>query len=259
MEIKNIKKFKTKIKIIFDNDSFLEINPNTYINYRFYEGKIISKKEIKEIKEFDKEEKLYDFALKKLYLKNYTSGELKNILLKKNSSLNECNKVISRLIKNNYLNDQIYVDDVLQYANYRHIGYNKIIHKLYDKKVSEEIIKTVPYDYKRETKEAKEYIKINKHKYSNKNDKEKKKSLYSALLRNGFSHDISIELVNKISNSNEKHEKNVLKLEYLKAKSRYSKKYSGDTLNKKITSFLIAKGFSISDIENLEGVKNEMD
>ena len=45
--IKKIKKLKSKIKIIFDDETLVEILPNTFTEFRLYEGKILTTKEIK--------------------------------------------------------------------------------------------------------------------------------------------------------------------------------------------------------------------
>ena len=117
----------------------------------------------------------------------------------------------------------------------------------------------IKYNLKREEKEAKLQIEILEKRYKNKNDFGRKKAIFSTLVRYGFDESLSLELVNKLSNSNHMHEINVLKLDYDKCFLKYSKKYVGFELNQKITACLLSKGYRINDINYVKETKNEMD
>lgn len=251
--IKKIKKLKSKIKIIFDDETLVEILPNTFTEFRLYEGKILTTKEIRDLKEFNKCENLYDFMVKKFLIKSYTFGKVKELIKKKSDDEEIIEKVLARLIKNGFIDDQVYIDEILEHADYKHFGYKKIIQKLWNLKITPALINKVKYDETREKKEAANFIKIVEPKFSNLNNSQKKKKIYEALLRNGFESDISLELVNKIANSNYNHEINVLKLDYAKAYAKYSKTYNGALLRNKIECRLLRKGYKITDIRLVEG------
>ena len=251
--IKKIKKLKSKIKIIFADETVVEILPNTFTEFRLYEGKTLTTKEIKDLNKFNNYENLYDFMVKKFLIKSYTFGKAKELIKKKNVDEEIIEKVLSRLIKNGFIDDQAYVDEILERADYKHFGYKKIIQKLWDLKISPTLINKVKYDEIRERREASNFIKMVEPKFSNLNNTQKKKKIYEALLRNGFESDVSLELVNKIANSNYNHEINVLKLDYAKAYAKYSKTYNGAVLRNKIECRLLRKGYKITDIRFVEG------
>ncbi len=126
---------------------------------------------------------------------------------------------------------------------------------LNDKKVSKKEIGNVEYNSIREEKEAKIQIETLEKRYKIKNEFSRKKAIFSALVRYGFEESLSLELVNKISNSNHMHEINVLKLDYEKCFLKYSRKYKGKELNQKIITSLLSKGYRINDINYVKELK----
>ena len=251
MKIIKIKKLKTKVVVILDTEK-IEILPTTYASFNLYINKIIDDVFIKELKTKSLEEDLFIFATQKLALKEFTSGKIKELLKKKSKNEKIIKNVIERLKRNGLINDVDQVDEVLERADYKHYGYKKIIEIMYNLKISPQEINKVKYDEKREKIQAELLLKEIENKFENKNEFQKKKSCAETLLRKGFSYDIVIELVNKIANSNNIHEINVLKLDYVKAYAKFSKRLSDEDLNEKIRDYLLAKGYKYSDIKYVE-------
>ena len=184
-----------------------------------------------------------------------TEGKVREYLKKKSASDSQIKNILKRLKDVNLLKEDDILNTYLEHADYKHIGYNKLIQKLYDAKVSNEIITKVKYDENREKNQCGLYIKQIEKKFENKNNFKRKEAIYQSAVRNGFSPEIVIELVNKIANSNNNHEINVLKLDYLKVFGKYSKKLKGKELENKITSSLLQRGYKIEDIKYVEDLK----
>lgn len=250
--IVKIKKNKKKAVITFEDDTKLEVFPTVLVDFKLYETKIVSLEQIENIKTSSKEEELFDFALRKFKLQNFTTKKIRVLLNEKTNEKALVDKVINRLKTSGILNEEALLKECLEYADYKHYGYIRIIKKLNDLEMSDELINKVKISEIREKKHAEAFIDSLKKKYLNKNNFKRKETIYNCLLRQGFSRELSLELVSKIANSNNIHELNVLKLDYLKAYDRLSKKYNGLELSKRIENNLLNKGYKINDIKLVE-------
>ena len=74
--------------------------------------------------------------------------------------------------------------------------------------------------------------------------------MYQALIRYGFDEQIASNLSSKIHNL-AINELNMLKLDYLKLFSSYSRKVNEKDLKQKIVNKLISKGYSYNDIKKV--------
>ena len=247
MKITKIKKSKKKVTIVFGEEK-LEILPATYASFNLYINKDISDDELSSIKKENEIEKYFVLATQKLLRGSYSPNKIEEFLKKKGAKKEEIKKVLDKLRKYDFINEKKLVAEIISFCDSKHYGYYKIIKMLNDKKVSKKEIENVEYNSIREEKEAKIQIETLEKRYKNKNEFSRKKAIFSALVRYGFEESLSLELVNKISNSNHMHEINVLKLDYEKCFLKYSKKYVGYELNQKITSSLLSKGYRINDI-----------
>ena len=247
MEILKIKKTKTKVTLIFENEK-LEIYPSTYASYHLYINKIIEEDELSKIKEDNKIEEYFIYATKRLMATSYSPNKIEEFLFKKGANKDQIKKVIEKLRKYNFINEKKMIEEIISFCDSKHYGYNRIVKMLNDKKISKAEIEKLEYNSTREEKEGEIQVKLLQNRYKNKNDFGRKKAVYSAMIRYGFEEAISLELVNKFSNSNHNHEINVLKLDYQKCFSKYSRKYTGFELSQKVTNSLLSKGYRINDI-----------
>ena len=247
MKIIKIKKTKSKITVIIDDEK-LDLYPSTFASYNLYINKIIEESDLIKIKEDNEIEGYFIYATKRLILTAYSPVKVEEFLLKKGAKKNQIKKVLEKLRKYDFINESKMVEEIISFCDSKHYGFYRIIKMLNDKKVSQKEIDKVKCNLKREEKEGILQIKLLENRYKNKNDFGRKKAMYSAMVRYGFDEQISLELVNKFSNSNHNHEINMLKLEYDKSFSKYSRKYVGYELNQKITEHLLNKGYRINDI-----------
>lgn len=259
MKITKIIKLKEKYKIILENKAIFYVLPGVFEEFNLYINKDISESEISKIKEKNGKSKYLTLATKKLNLSSCSPKKIKDFLYQKGASKDEINYVLTRLRNLNFLNEESIVEEVLSYCNTKHYGYNKIIKLLNDKCLSKESIKKIEYDLIREEREAILLTNYLKNKLKNKNNFQLKKAILNSLINHGFSLAISSDISNKVFNSNET-ELNMLKLDYSKAKRKFSKINDISGQNKKIIQYLISKGYKIETIRSLKEIKlYEMD
>ena len=250
--IKRIKIGEKKVVLIFDNGDKLEISPNTYTEYHFFEGKPLSNKEINEIKSRNDLDKYISYATKLLGQRSYTKHKIKEKLIKKGANEEQVEQVIEILVKYQLIDDKEIIKEFLEYADYRHYGFNRIKEELFKKGISSIYIDKIKYDETRENKHASILIKEYEKKYSKYNYAKLKEHCYQGLLRMGYSFEVASEALNKLSPIDEKKELELLKVDYKKAKEKYSKNCSGYELKEKITNSLIQKGYRYSDLNKIK-------
>lgn len=250
-EIKKVKIGQKKVVIIFNDDDKLEISPNTYTEYNLFPKKQLSKSQIKEIKAGNEIEQYNSYALKLLSAKAYSENALRDKLVKKGANEDQIEAVIKLLIKYQLLDDSNVIKEYLEYADYKHYGYNRIKEDLIKKGIPLYKIEKIKYDDARESRLAVELIPLLEKKYSKYNYFQLKKHCYDNLLRYGYSHDIIENTLIKLKPLNEKHEKELLKIDYQKALKKYSQQYKGYELNEKVKNNLIQKGYRYIDIKEI--------
>ena len=251
-KILRVKKGEKKVVIVFDNGDKLEITPNVYTDFILFPGKALSKKDIDEIKNRNEIDKYLAYATKLLGQRPYTKYKLKEKLLKKGANDEQIDQVIEILIKYQLLDDKAIIKDFLEYADYRHFGYNRIKEELYKKGISSIYIDKIKYNEERDLKHAAILTKEYEKKYSKYNYAKMKEHIYQTLLRMGYSYDVASSSLDKVTPINEKKELELLKVDYKKTKEKYSSKYSGYELKEKITNSLLSKGYRYKDIQTLK-------
>ena len=198
-------------------------------------------------KPIDEVDKLFNLAVKRLIVRDYSPAKLKEYLLKKNKNKTVVDQVIKKLEKYQLLNEDELIERIIEYCDSKHYGYNRIILMLKDRQISLNKINNVKLDHQRETKEAIEQAKRLVKRYKKKNTVNLRQSVYSSLIRYGFSEDLASLESSKVSNS-PSNELNMLKLDYSKLISRYSLKLKGKELENKLVKSLLSKGYRINDI-----------
>ena len=201
-------------------------------------------------KPIDEVDKLFNLAVKRLIVRDYSPAKLKEYLLKKNKNKTVVNQVIKKLQKYQLLNEDELIERIIEYCDSKHYGYNRIILMLKDRQISLNKINNVKLDHQRETKEAVEQAKRLVKRYKKKNTVNLRQSVYSSLIRYGFSEDLASLESSKVSNS-PSNELNMLKLDYSKLISRYSLKLKGKELENKLIKSLLSKGYRINDIKKV--------
>lgn len=201
-------------------------------------------------KEIDEVQELFTLGVKRLIVRDYSPSKLREYLLKKNKNKKVVDEVIKKLQKYQLLNEDELIERVIEYCDSKHYGYNRIILMLKTRGISLNKINNVKLDHQRETKEALEQAKRLVKRYKSKNTVNLKRCVYSALIRYGFDENIASLESSKVYNSPSS-ELNMLKLEYSKLVSSYSRKLKEKELTNKVIKTLLSKGYRSSDIEKI--------
>lgn len=251
-KIKRVKIGQKKVVIIFDDEDKLEINPDVYTEYNFFPGKILSKKDITEIKKRNDLEQYISYATNLVSTRNYSKAKIKEKLVKKGANETQIEEVINLLIKYQLLDEKALIKEILEYSDYRHFGFNRIKEEIYKKGISSFYVDKLVYDESRDLKHARQLIKPYEKKYSKYNYAMMKKHIYEALLRQGFTYEVANLALEEVSPIDLKKEKQLLKADYEKAKNKYKDKCGPYELIDKINQYLIQKGYRYSDIKQLK-------
>ena len=202
------------------------------------------------INKLDEVDKLLNIAIKRLIVRDCSPAKLKEYLLKKTKNKKAVYEVIKKLQRYQLLNEDELIERIIEYCDSKHYGYNRIISMLKTREISLDKINKVKVNHERETKEAIEQSKRLVKRYKGKNTVNLKRSVYSTLIRYGFDENIASLESSKVFNSPSS-ELNMLKLEYSKLISRYSRNLKGNKLKDKIIKTLLIRGYKINDINKV--------
>ncbi len=192
----------------------------------------------------------YDNALTYIEYKMRTEKEIKENLEKKNYSTEVINETIDRLKKENYLNEDKYIEAfVNDKINLSKDGPYKIKRSLYDLDLNIDKINNYIdnideniWDQKLE-KIIEKRINLMK----NKPLSTIKSKLKIDLFNLGYDNSKIDYYLNKI----EKDDSSIIEKEYDKIYNKYSKKYSGVPLKLKIHNYLYQKGYNTEEINRI--------
>ena len=202
------------------------------------------------INKLDEVDKLFNIAIKRLIVRDCSPAKLKEYLLRNTKNKKAVDEVIKKLQRYQLLNEDELIERIIEYCDSKHYGYNHIISMLKDRGISLNKINNVKLDHQRETKEAIEQTKRLVKRYKSKNTVNLKRTVYSALIRYGFDENIASLESSKVFNSPSS-ELNMLKLEYSKLISRYSRNLKGNKLKDKVIKTLLVRGYKINDINKV--------
>ena len=248
MIIKKIKKLKSKVVIIFNESSKVEIDNSVYPNFYLYEGKDVSKKELTELRNSGDTAKLLNYALKLRSKALYSEFKMREKLYDKGASKKEVDHVIAYLKKYDLIDDKAFASDLLEYYNSMNYGENKIKTKLLEKGIFQEQVDKLKFPISIEKKKANNIFPKLEKKYEKYNLAQKKMHIYNAYLQLGFSNEIALEMLDKVKDNGKKDELDKLKVDYQKVKTRLSRKYQKKELKQKIITALLTKGYRLNDI-----------
>ena len=246
MKIEKYKKLSNgRYKITFDNNLDTVLYEEVILKYELLLKKEIDNDTLIKIDSYNQEWDVYYVGLKSLKTRFKSTYELKMFLLKKEYPSILIDKAIDKLTQQGYLDDRSYargfIHNKMVTSSY---GPLRVEKELLDKKIDFKIIKEELLIYSEEEQISKIKKIIEKGIKSNRNrggNVLKNKIIND--LRN-FGYDIS--LINKvIVNYSFTNNKDISKKEYDKLYKKYSRKYSGDELKRKIREKMYLKGLDI--------------
>ena len=201
MKIEKYKKLKDdKYRLTLDNGTIIDVYEEVIIKNNLLYKKEIDLNLLKEIENNNTYQESYNMALKYITVRLRSINEIEVYLKKKNINDKIINYTIDRLIKNNFLNDEIFTKAFIRdKLNFTTMGKYKLINELKILKVDENIISNYIEEidndiwYERIDKLINKYLKSNK-KY---NGNILKNKLYIYLVNLGYDKSL---VINALSN-----------------------------------------------------------
>ena len=197
--IKYQKEKKNNYNIYLDNGEVVTLNENVITENELLLKKEIDKELYSKLITDNKIYELYEISIKYINVRLRSIKEIKDYLLKKEKDINIVNKVCDKLIKNKYLDDEIftgaYIKDKLNFTTMGDYKLRKELERLgIDNNIIEENISNIDNNLleRRIKKIIDKDIRTNK-KYSGINLKNK---IYNHLLSQGYSSSIVINIIN---------------------------------------------------------------
>ena len=231
-------------QVFFDNEMDVDLHEEIILKYNLLIKKETTEKELDKMIEENKIYIAYNLSLKYLSHKMRSTKEIKEHLYKKAFDKDTVDKVIDILLKEKYLDDNMYskafINDKMLLST---DGPNKIRNKLIELGVDKEIINnnldifTIAVQKEKIKKIIDKQVSINK----NKSAFALKNKLSNYLYNLGYDKSLILDYLNSISI---KDDKELYKKEYDKIYKKLSKKYSGEELEFKIRQKLYSLGFS---------------
>lgn len=245
--IVSIEKKKTKY-VVTTNDGEYDFDEDTIIRFYVFKDKVFSKDEFSNILESVNVNKAMNKAINYLSFKSRTINEMDKYLYEfENRSL-----VIDKLIELGYLNDESYSKSYLDYCIRNKKGPLFFENKLLEKGIDKELISKYKAMYTDDNQINS--IKMITDSFVLKNNTKPvnkiKTSLINKLIRDGFEKEFIYNFIsryefidNSLDSLKRDYEKKLLQL-----KNRYDDEYE---IKKRLTAYLINKGYDYSNIKNL--------
>ena len=247
MKITKIKILKNKVSIFFNKER-LDLDKEIYPNFYLYEGKEVTSKEYKEIKEYNNVSKYLSYCLRIRSKATYSEFTFREKLYNKGASKKEVDQVVKALKSYDLIDDKAFALDLMEYYNSLNYGKEKIKQKLLDKGIFPNIVDKLSFPISNEKRKANNLLPKLEKKYDKYNYSLKKKHIYDFYLSYGFSGDIATEMINKINPPKAKEENDKLEKDFIKVETRLKNKYQKKELKQKIISSLLTKGYKLKDI-----------
>ena len=228
------------------------VSKERFVEEGLRKGNLVTKETIQELMKNEQFTKAYQKCIRKLATKDRSTKEMYDFLIEQ-STLNiaQVNQLIDHLEEKGYLNDE---ELALSMVNsYRSLlqGRHKVIRNLRKKGISQKLIEQVMNEDVLEDEVEHAIAWANKVKPSlkDKSLREVKQSLNQRMVTQGYDFDVIELVMNSLSFADEEQvELENLRKAAIKARKRYSNKYSGTALRNAIFTYLDHKGYALDDI-----------
>lgn len=244
MKIKKFTKLKNGMyNITLENFEF-KIHEDLILKYNLLLTKDVTEEDIENLEKENTKYEVYEIALKELKKRLRSKKELRNILEKKQISMEYIDNCIELLTEQGYLSDDIYAqsyvhDKILLSSD----GPLKIKKELLNHEISEDVIQKYLINFTKEIEEEKITKIIERHKKSNKKSKIAFQTKMKQYLANNLG--FHSHVVDSLLSNLDIDDSNSYQKEYDKLYKKLSRKYEGATLEYKIKEKLYQKGFKI--------------
>lgn len=256
MKVISIKKCgKSKYKILLETDLNINVYDNVILNNNLLFKKEIDEALLEKIERENEIEDIYYKAVNFISKKIRSKKEINEYLNKLDINISLKEQIINRLETNSLINDEMYakayVHDKVYLSN---DGPDKIKANLIDNGITNEIIDNLILEIDKDIiNEKLEKLIIKKIKgNSNKSNYVLKQKIMLEMINLGYNkHDIEEIINNNLSSD----QSIVIKKEYDKLYRKLSSKYKDEELLRQVYYKLRQKGFSDSEIKNIDQEK----
>ncbi|MFA7074039.1 MAG: regulatory protein RecX [Endomicrobiaceae bacterium] len=188
LEIKKYPKFKDNFKIILDNDVSVIVDAETVVKFSLKKDLLLSDSELDIIIKHSGSNRIMSYALYLISHKSYSKKAITEKLLLKGFLQEDIEKVVSRFVELNYINDKVFAKNFAEYLKNKSKGIYYIKNELKLHNIEDCVISDILTDLFRDIKPHLQIIGIIKKKYpkfDGKNASEIKK-IANFFLRRGF-------------------------------------------------------------------------
>ncbi len=251
MKIQKIKKLKSgKYKLELEDGTSIQLYDEVILNHNLLFHKEIDSELFSQI---DKENSYYYNyykVLKYVLYKMRSRYEIEEYMTKQDISIEDQNKILEKLEKNNLLNDSLFIKSFISdKVHLSNDGPNKIKNELLKYKMEESEIEEILQEYDDKIFEEKLEKLIQKKMACNKTKSifAMKQKLLNYLINLGYDYDSIIQKLDHMKGDNNL----IIKKEYDGLFRKLCKKYEGEELKYQIKNRLYQKGFSSDDINQI--------
>ncbi len=184
LTVKKYPRFKNHFKITFEDDKSIVVEADTIVKFNLKKDLEIDDEQFKRIEKFSNSNKIMSYAFYLISKKMFSKKSLEDTLSSKGFSKEDISKVILRFSELNYLNDEVFAQNLISYLQKKCKGRYYIENELKQHNIDVKILKQVT-DNASQYEEIIAIIKKRYPKFNNKDMSETKK-IASFFLRRGF-------------------------------------------------------------------------
>jgi regulatory protein len=172
-EIRKYPKIKDYFKIFFDNETAILIDAETIVSFGLKKGLAVDEDTFNKILKHNNSNRIMSYALYLISNRMYSKKSLSDKLSSRGFEKNDIEKVITRFIELNYINDEIFAQNLVEYLQSKGKGPFYIKNELKQHDIDNEIISNVMDNAKEEKEPYLQIIDLMKKKYPKFNGKDK--------------------------------------------------------------------------------------
>ena len=230
-------------------DSFLLVE-RAYVELMPYKGKKVSPEEKARYLELEKEGRVLAFGEGLAIRRRLSPMKMYRALLKKaegNKAL--AMKVQGILKEEGLIDERAFAEEYAEEHSFRGVGPRRILEGLAEEGVSRETRASL--SLKEDEKKARDYLPLMERKFGFLPKRERVEKGTGFLVRKGFSEGLSRQVSSEIRENNQERKK-YLKTTFLKIRTRLEGRYNDGEVRSRVRLALLAKGFSLQEIEEEE-------
>ena len=240
-------------RVVLDNGEKIVLSVDSFTEFHLYEGKELDPGERTKIAVYASQDQAYDAALRLLGHESYSCAEMQRRLLSKGFEPRVVSSVIERLVSIGLLDDARYVKTYAEdVAELRLIGHNRVLYDLRAKGIGEDLLKDLAFPREKELAKAKDLAMALDRRYYRAPYAKRVLKINRALLERGYDESVAFEASKACAKADDPEvERAEIEKALQLATLKYSKKYQGYELSRRVYAFLVRKGFAYDAIKSI--------